>query len=168
MNENELVRTHLAHSLLDVFVTIEMTGQGVQFEQKFNYRHTMYQTLHQMHQLRAHRDALCELSAEALVCMRSTEASEQPLFLRFINLLMNDANYLLDEILKHIHEVKQREVTRAQLQQRGERPSQEDEQAYRTEALLSRLYNQLGNPLAFPSLPSCSHRILFAHFLFTL
>lgn len=35
----------LAESLLNVFVSIEMTGQSVQFEQKFNYRRPMYELI---------------------------------------------------------------------------------------------------------------------------
>lgn len=35
-------RLHVVENLLNVFVGIEMTGQSVQFEQKFNYRRPMY------------------------------------------------------------------------------------------------------------------------------
>ena len=104
------MRKHLARSLLDVFVSIEMTGQGVSFEQKFNYRHTMYQTLHLMHTIPTHREALSAVCTEAII---NIESAQQPLFLRFINLLMNDSNYLLDEILKHMQELKQKELERA-------------------------------------------------------
>lgn len=36
---------HLPHALLDVFVSIELTGQGVAFNQKFQYRLPMYNAL---------------------------------------------------------------------------------------------------------------------------
>lgn len=44
---NELFTNHpdrlqIVPCLLNVFVSIEMTGQSVQFEQKFNYRRPMY------------------------------------------------------------------------------------------------------------------------------
>lgn len=35
-------RLQIVPNLLNVFVSIEMTGQSVQFEQKFNYRRPMY------------------------------------------------------------------------------------------------------------------------------
>ena len=37
--------SYISESLLNVFVSIEMTGQSVQFEQKFNYRRPMYELL---------------------------------------------------------------------------------------------------------------------------
>lgn len=36
---------YLSEALLGVFVSIEMTGQSVQFEQKFNYRRPMYELI---------------------------------------------------------------------------------------------------------------------------
>ena len=38
-------RLELTPNLLKVFVGIEMTGQSVQFEQKFNYRRPMYKIM---------------------------------------------------------------------------------------------------------------------------
>lgn len=49
---------HLAEKLLNVFVSIEMTGQGVQFEQKFNYRRPMYQVLHYIWEKDLHKKSL--------------------------------------------------------------------------------------------------------------
>lgn len=36
---------YISEALLNVFVSIEMTGQSVQFEQKFNYRRPMYELI---------------------------------------------------------------------------------------------------------------------------
>lgn len=36
---------YMSEALLNVFVSIEMTGQSVQFEQKFNYRRPMYELI---------------------------------------------------------------------------------------------------------------------------
>ena len=49
-NGKELFETHehrffIVENLLNVFVSIEMTGQSVQFEQKFNYRRPIYNLL---------------------------------------------------------------------------------------------------------------------------
>ena len=48
----------MPRTLLDVFVSIEMTGQSVEFEQKFNYRHPMYKVLEYMWQFDIHKQAL--------------------------------------------------------------------------------------------------------------
>ena len=50
--------SHLSEQLLNVFVTIEMTGQSVQFEQKFNYRRPMYQVLHYIWEKDLHKAAI--------------------------------------------------------------------------------------------------------------
>ena len=49
---------HLAEKLLNVFVSIEMTGQSVQFEQKFNYRRPMYMVIDHIWGIKFHRDAI--------------------------------------------------------------------------------------------------------------
>ncbi len=46
---------YLSESLLSVFVSIEMTGQSVQFEQKFNYRRPMYEILEYLWSIDLHR-----------------------------------------------------------------------------------------------------------------
>lgn len=43
-------------SLLNVFVSIEMTGQSVQFEQKFNYRRPMYIVMDYLWQNEEHKE----------------------------------------------------------------------------------------------------------------
>jgi hypothetical protein len=43
-------------NLLQVFVSIEMTGQSVQFEQKFNYRRPMYIVMDYLWQIVEHRN----------------------------------------------------------------------------------------------------------------
>lgn len=37
--------SYVSEALLNVFVSIEMTGQSIQFEQKFNYRRPMYELI---------------------------------------------------------------------------------------------------------------------------
>lgn len=49
---------HLAETLLHVFVSIEMTGQSVQFEQKFNYRRPMYLVLDYIWEMEIHQKAI--------------------------------------------------------------------------------------------------------------
>ena len=48
----------LAEALVSVFVSIEMTGQGVQFEHKFKYRQPMYVALEYIWKIDLHRDSI--------------------------------------------------------------------------------------------------------------
>ncbi|XP_076649891.1 ubiquitination factor E4A isoform X2 [Halictus rubicundus] len=97
-------RLHIIPNLLKVFVSIEMTGQSVQFEQKFKYRRPMYVVMEYLWTITEHRNSFITLAKEAEANM---EAAQPPLFLRFINLLMNDAVFLLDEALSNMAQLKQ-------------------------------------------------------------
>ena len=55
---NHPLINHLSEKLLHVFVSIEMTGQSVQFEQKFNYRRPMYLVLEYIWEKENHRNAI--------------------------------------------------------------------------------------------------------------
>lgn len=90
----------LAPTLLSVFCNIEMTGQGVEFEQKFNYRRPMYKILKYLWKQDVHRQRITLLADDALSRIEDTNP---PVFLRFINLLINDATFLLDEALSVIY-----------------------------------------------------------------
>lgn len=46
---------HLPRVILDVFVSIELTGQAVAFQQKFNYRRPMYNILQYLWKFDKHR-----------------------------------------------------------------------------------------------------------------
>ncbi|KAJ9594013.1 hypothetical protein L9F63_014573, partial [Diploptera punctata] len=102
-------RKQIIKSLLDVFVGIEMTGQSVAFEQKFNYRRPMYIVMDYLWQIEEHQVCFQDLAAEAEANM---EAVTPPLFLRFINLLMNDAVFLLDEALSNMAQLRQMQTAR--------------------------------------------------------
>lgn len=47
---------HLVATLLHVFASIEMTGQGVRFEEKFNYRRPMYSAMKFLWSIELHRN----------------------------------------------------------------------------------------------------------------
>jgi len=96
-------RFHLVESLLDVFVSIEMTGQSVSFEQKFNYRRPMYTVMEYLWNLDEQKESFKRLAAVAEANM---EAVNPPLFLRFLNLLINDAVFLLDEALSNMAQLR--------------------------------------------------------------
>ncbi|XP_059616667.1 ubiquitin conjugation factor E4 A [Phlebotomus argentipes] len=96
-------RLELIPNLLRVFVGIEMTGENVQFEQKFNYRRPMYVIMEFAWRVEDHKERFKALAIEA---EKNIEAVNPPLFLRFINLLINDAIFLLDESLNNLQQIR--------------------------------------------------------------
>lgn len=49
---------HLAEVLFTVFVSIETTGESVQFEQKLSYRQPMYKVIDYIWKIELHRKAI--------------------------------------------------------------------------------------------------------------
>ncbi|XP_056648617.1 ubiquitin conjugation factor E4 A isoform X2 [Diorhabda sublineata] len=94
----------IVENLMNVFVEIEMTGQSVEFEQKFNYRRPMYAVFDYLWEIPEHLDSFRQLAEEAETNM---EAVNPPLFLKFSNLLINDAIFLLDEALANMAKLKE-------------------------------------------------------------
>lgn len=101
--QNHPHRLEIVPNLIKVFVAIEMTGQSVQFEQKFNYRRPMYAIMEYLWKSEEQKQCFKSLAAEA---DNDMEAVDPPLFLRFINLLINDAIYLLDESLNNLQQIR--------------------------------------------------------------
>lgn len=96
-------RFEIVRSLLNVFVGIEVTGQSVQFEAKFNYRRPMYIIMEYLWNISEQRECFKALALEA---EQNMEAVDPPIFLRFINLLINDAIFLLDESLSNLQQIR--------------------------------------------------------------
>lgn len=135
--------SHLVTALIHVFVSIEMTGQSVSFEDKFNYRRPMYEVMKYLWESPKHRKSFTHLADEALANM---EAAKPPLFLRFVNLLMNDAIFLLDEGLSYMSQLRESQMERDKgdwaslpTEQRAER-----ERNMQHMMLLARFHNMLG------------------------
>lgn len=102
-------RMEIVENLLNVFVSIEMTGQSVQFEQKFNYRRPMYAIMEYLWKIPEQRERFKKLSLEAETNIDDVEA---PIFLRFINVLINDSIFLLDESLTNLQQIREHEEAR--------------------------------------------------------
>uniref|UniRef100_A0A8C5PLF3 Ubiquitin conjugation factor E4 A n=1 Tax=Leptobrachium leishanense TaxID=445787 RepID=A0A8C5PLF3_9ANUR len=100
---------HLAEALIKVFVDIEFTGDPHQFEQKFNYRRPMYPILRYMWGRDTYRQSIKNLADYA---SENLEAVNPPLFLRFLNLLINDAVFLLDEAIQYLSKIKIQQIER--------------------------------------------------------
>ncbi|XP_053392708.1 ubiquitin conjugation factor E4 A-like isoform X2 [Mercenaria mercenaria] len=142
--ENHPLINHLAEKLIHVFVSIEMTGQSVEFEQKFNYRRPMYQVLHYIWEKETHRNAVKRLAASA---KKNIENTDPPLFLRFINLLINDAIFLLDEALDFMKQLKEKQAEKDGEAWQGMNPNQRQELEgnIRQLGMMARYHNVMGN-----------------------
>ncbi|XP_072382541.1 ubiquitin conjugation factor E4 A [Diabrotica undecimpunctata] len=94
----------IVENLMNVFVEIEMTGQSVEFEQKFNYRRPMYAVFEYLWEIPEYLESIRKLAQDA---EKNMEAVNPPLFLKFANLLINDAIFLLDEALANMAKLKE-------------------------------------------------------------
>merc|ERR1712179_866658 len=123
--EDNPCRLQLVFSILHVFVSIEETGQAVEFEQKFSYRRPMYDVIKYIWELDQFKEKLNQLAQQA---ERDIESEHPPLFLRFLNLLINDAIFLLDEGLNYMKQIQEKEGEREGW---SELPTQERTEAER-------------------------------------
>uniref|UniRef100_A0A452IK58 Ubiquitin conjugation factor E4 A n=1 Tax=Gopherus agassizii TaxID=38772 RepID=A0A452IK58_9SAUR len=135
---------HLAEALIKVFVDIEFTGDPHQFEQKFNYRRPMYPILRYMWGTESYRQSIKGLADYA---SENLEAMNPPLFLRFLNLLMNDAIFLLDEAIQYLSKIKvqQIEKDRGEWDNLSQEARREKESSLQMFGQLARFHNIMSN-----------------------
>jgi len=131
----------IAPAILHVFVSIEETGHAVQFEQKFSYRRPMYDIIKYIWELDAFKEKFRQLAKEA---ERDIECEQPPLFLRFINLLINDAIFLLDEGLTYMTKIQEKEAERPGWSSLPEAQRTEEERGFQHMSMLARYHNIMG------------------------
>jgi ubiquitin conjugation factor E4 B len=90
---NKLLVSHL----LALYVDIEFTGSSNQFYDKFNIRHHIGEMLEYLWGIPVHKENWKRLANEQAGAF----------YLKFVNMLVNDAIYLLDEGMKKLPEVRQ-------------------------------------------------------------
>ena len=96
LNYHPLALKGLLAALMRVYCQIEFTGQHNQFYEKFDVRHQIAKVLKLIWETKEHRDAF------------RAETSRED-FVRFVNYLLNDTTFLLDESLSKlvlIHEIQ--------------------------------------------------------------
>ena len=101
LQSDHMALRHFLPGLLKVFAEIEVTGDDLEFEQKFTYRHSMYDLIELLWSSPAFRPCLDHLCHEVL----ERTYSAPPVLLKFLNALINDATFLLDEGLSHVQNV---------------------------------------------------------------
>ncbi|CCO29155.1 ubiquitin conjugation factor E4 B [Rhizoctonia solani AG-1 IB] len=104
-NSHPLSIQHLLPSLMWFYVEVEQTGASTQFYDKFESRRNIAYILRGIWNNQNHRDTL----------LKAAEGSDK--FVRFANLLMNDATYLLDELLTKLAAIKQLQILMANKEQ---------------------------------------------------
>ena len=90
---------YLLHSLIQFYIEVENTGAHTQFYDKFNIRYEIFQIIKGIWGSAVYRD---QLEAES--------KKNVDFFVRFVNLLLNDVTYVLDESLsafKKIHDLSE-------------------------------------------------------------
>ncbi|KAG0172642.1 hypothetical protein DFQ30_009975 [Apophysomyces sp. BC1015] len=95
LNSHPLALEHLVPSLMRFYVDVEQTGASSQFYDKFNIRYNISHIMKTIRSHPAHREKL------------RSESKNSEVFTRFVNMLMSDVTYLLDESLSKLTEIHQ-------------------------------------------------------------
>ncbi|KAL8666128.1 MAG: hypothetical protein Q9202_001635 [Teloschistes flavicans] len=125
---------HLLHALMKFYIEVENTGAHTQFYDKFNIRFEIFQIIKCIWDNRIYRENLD----------RESKANVD-FFVRFVNLLLNDVTFVLDESLtafQQIHNLSQELQDPQQLEQ-GVR--QEKEESLSSAQGRAKSYMQLTN-----------------------
>ena len=111
---NNLASTFLVPSLLRLYVDIEFTGAANQFYDKFNIRHQIGEMCEYLWRVETHRNAWSALAK-----------NDGAFYVRFLNMLINDAIWLLDESMKKLPELREHAADVADTQAWHARPARE-------------------------------------------
>lgn len=109
LNSLPFATDHLLHALMRFYIEVENTGAHTQFYDKFNIRFEIFQIIKCIWSNPIYRE---HLSDEAKVNLE--------FFVRFVNLLLNDVTYVLDESLTafaQIHQLSQELKASANMEQ---------------------------------------------------
>ncbi|XP_010904932.1 probable ubiquitin conjugation factor E4 [Elaeis guineensis] len=118
---HQLSLDYLVRNLLKLYVDIEFTGSHTQFFDKFTIRHNIAELLEYLWNVPSHRNTWRQIARE----------EEKGVYLNFLNFLINDSIYLLDESLNKILELKEIEAEMADSAEWERRPAQEREERMR-------------------------------------
>jgi len=93
LNSHPMALKHLMPALMHFYIEVEQTGASSQFYDKFNARRNIAYTLKVVWDNPVHREAL------------KTEALNVDKFVRFVNLMINDVRFLMDETLSELTQI---------------------------------------------------------------
>ena len=98
LTSSRFANEHLLHALMKFYIECESTGAHTQFYDKFNIRFEIFQVIKAIWVNDVYKERLTQ---------ESTRNAD--FFIRFVNLLLNDATYVLDESLTKfpkIHDIE--------------------------------------------------------------
>ncbi|KLO08673.1 hypothetical protein SCHPADRAFT_908469 [Schizopora paradoxa] len=93
LNSHPFALKHLMPALMSFYIEVEQTGASSQFYDKFNARRNIAWILKVIWDNPTHRQALKD------------EAKNSDKFVRFVNLMINDVTYLMDESLSELTQI---------------------------------------------------------------
>ncbi|GAA5939856.1 ubiquitin-ubiquitin ligase UFD2 [Sporobolomyces koalae] len=93
LNFDALALKNLMPCLVHAYIEIEVTGSHTQFYDKFNIRYYITQLFKLIWDNPTHRESL------------RRESLNLDRYVRFVNLLMNDTTYLIDDALSHLEKI---------------------------------------------------------------
>jgi hypothetical protein len=96
---HSIARTYLIPSLLMLYIDIETTGRHAQFYEKFSVRRNIAILLKHLRGL-----------PQYALKLREEASRNFPLFLRFLHRILDDSNFLLDELIMKAKDVTQIEA----------------------------------------------------------
>lgn len=134
MTNSNFANNYLLHAVMKFYIECESTGAHTQFYDKFNIRYEIFQIIKCIWSNDFYKD---QLGRQSRV--------DKEFFLRFVNLLLNDATFVLDEALSKfpkIHDLQKELRENAGLSQE-DRTSKEEE--LRTLEGQATSYMQLAN-----------------------
>ena len=134
LNSLPFATEHLLHALMKFYIEVENTGAHTQFYDKFNIRYEIFQIIKCIWSNPIYRE---HLSDEAKVNL--------DFFVRFVNLLLNDVTFVLDESLTafvKIHNLQQELKSSGSMEQNDR---SEKEEALADAQSKAKSYMQLTN-----------------------
>ncbi|KAI0770227.1 ubiquitin elongating factor core-domain-containing protein [Fomes fomentarius] len=136
-NTHPVALKHLMPALMGFYIEVEQTGASSQFYDKFNSRRNIAYIFKVVWNNSVHREAL-----------KNEAANNSETFIRFVNLMINDVTYLLDESLSElakIHEIQTEMKDRATYEAKPAQYRRERESTLRQLERHAGSYVQLGN-----------------------
>ncbi|CDO71427.1 hypothetical protein BN946_scf184909.g21 [Trametes cinnabarina] len=137
LNTHPMALKHLMPALMNFYIEVEQTGASSQFYDKFNSRRSIAHIFKVIWNNQEHRDAL-----------KHEAAHNSERFVRFVNLMINDVTYLLDESLTDlakIHDIQMEMKDRATFESKPPQYRREREALLRQLERHTSTYVQLGN-----------------------
>lgn len=125
---------HLLHAVMKFYIEAESTGAHTQFYDKFNIRYEIFQIIKCVWSNDFYKDQLAKQSR-----------TDRQFFIRFVNLLLNDATYVMDEALSKFPKIHDLEIELRDNHSLSQEDRQKKEEELHTVEGQATSYMQLAN-----------------------